>query len=707
MNKNTIIRFLLILFALVLISGAVFYIVSVPRHATIERAAGGVLDLRNGDFSRDFFALDGEWEFYFGELVAPQDFAALDGLANAYISLPGGWKAQGYPVEGFATYRLRVLANESALMLFVPEIMSAGVLFINDARVFEAGLVARSPEEAAMGLRNAFVPFNTEGGAAEIVMWVSNYHGRQGGLASPLVIGRADMVLRDVLMRRALVGVFIGFALMAGIYHFILFLHRRNDMVYLLFTMLCLILAARFFLEINGPGMLFLPGGLGIRLYRAYFALVVLSVAALIFFTHSILRMSYGDGARHVIYKLPFIAALAVTALAVFIMVRAEGQRIGAVVLLAAAAVILFGVAYGGRARRFHYGAPLIVTLALALFAPFTIVEAQWMGLAVLPLAMTVVFVFKEKTLKKSPYNALYIISLSVFVIWGPLTRIILNDYYFASGVTSNLFMIIIQCIMLSINYADAKHTEDALTERNKFLNRLNRTKIEFLQNMSHEMKTPLTVIATGIDFADREIIKEIGLNAESRLTEASDALETIREETQRLGRMVGGMVNLAAMNEAGETRKRTDFAALIKNSAEAFRLAIEQKGISLRTVIAPGMPDVYVEADTFTQVMANLFSNAVDHTENGYITLAADFDSSTITVRVTDTGKGIPPELLPRVFRRGESGRGGTGFGLYICKTAVEAHGGMIKIESEPGKGTIAIFTVPVYAGQEAGHTL
>jgi signal transduction histidine kinase len=217
---------------------------------------------------------------------------------------------------------------------------------------------------------------------------------------------------------------------------------------------------------------------------------------------------------------------------------------------------------------------------------------------------------------------------------------------------------------------------------------------------MSHEMKVPLTVIATGIDYADRQIKKEGG-----SLLEAGDALETVREETQRLGRMVGSMVNLAAINEKGDSRKRVDFSGLLRDSCEAFRYALEQKNNRLALDIAPGLPDVFVEGDSFTQVIVNLMSNAGEHTRDGRITLTANFDNEYVTVRVADTGEGIPPELMPRVFERGISGRGSTGYGLYISKIIVEAHGGTIRIEGEPGKGASATFTVPVYGGQEAGH--
>ncbi|MCL1821107.1 MAG: HAMP domain-containing histidine kinase, partial [Oscillospiraceae bacterium] len=253
------------------------------------------------------------------------------------------------------------------------------------------------------------------------------------------------------------------------------------------------------------------------------------------------------------------------------------------------------------------------------------------------------------------------------------------------------LLFVFAQCLLLAVSYTETKRHEESLIA-------LNRTKTEFLQDMSHEMKNPLTLIATGIDYADMQIKAEVG-----DLSEATEALGRIREETQRLGRMVGGMVRLTAMSEVGENRKRVDFAALLRDSAKAFRLPLERSGNKLEIEIAPALPNVFIESDRFKQVVVNLFMNAAEHTQNGQITLTAELDESFITVRLTDAGEGIAPELLPRVFERGVSGRGGTGYGLYLCKTIVEAHGGTITIESE--RGTTVTFTVPVYGGQEAGH--
>jgi signal transduction histidine kinase len=120
-----------------------------------------------------------------------------------------------------------------------------------------------------------------------------------------------------------------------------------------------------------------------------------------------------------------------------------------------------------------------------------------------------------------------------------------------------------------------------------------------------------------------------------------------------------------------------------------------------LRVEIAPDLPQVYAVPEQLARVPVNLLQNAMNATAGGEISLAATFADGYITVKIRDSGTGIDPELLPRVFERGVSGGDGKGYGLAICKTIIEAHGGAIDIESKKGWGATATFTVPLYGGQ------
>lgn len=128
------------------------------------------------------------------------------------------------------------------------------------------------------------------------------------------------------------------------------------------------------------------------------------------------------------------------------------------------------------------------------------------------------------------------------------------------------------------------------------------------------------------------------------------------------------------------------------------FFFHVQKKDNRLTSDIAEGI-HVYGNADLLAQVVSNLIRNAAAHTVNGEIVLRTEKAEHEIQVTVQDTGCGISAGLLPHVFERGVSS-GGTGFGLYLCKTVVESHGGGIWIESTGSSGTAA----SAYEGQLGG---
>ena len=233
------------------------------------------------------------------------------------------------------------------------------------------------------------------------------------------------------------------------------------------------------------------------------------------------------------------------------------------------------------------------------------------------------------------------------------------------------------------------------LDGQNTVLAHASRAKTAFLANTSHEMRTPLTIISVNVQTV-MEILEDMSDVLKDQ--DAGKLLETAQREIMRLARMVGGMLNLASMSESGE-KKMVDFSALLANSAEMLRLSLQNSGNSLVTGIESAL-NVFGSADLLAQVLTNILQNAGQHTENGTITLSAKKNGGIITVSIADTGSGVSADILPQVFERGVSD-GGTGFGLYLCKTVVESHGGNIWIESEQGNGTTVYFSLPVYEGQ------
>lgn len=252
---------------------------------------------------------------------------------------------------------------------------------------------------------------------------------------------------------------------------------------------------------------------------------------------------------------------------------------------------------------------------------------------------------------------------------------------------------------MLYLHFKLYNEQQKKLDEQNHILERTSRAKTEFLSNTSHEMRTPLTVISVNIQTV-AEILEDMGEAVKDG--EAAELLQNAQQEIMRLARMVGGTLTLAAMSENMD-KQAVKFSTLLRSSAEMFSLHLQKQGNVLNVDIAEGL-NVFGNADLLAQVVANLLQNAAAYTEQGRIILRAEKTGHEILVTVTDTGTGIAAELLPHVFERGVS-TGGTGFGLYLCKTVVESHGGRIWIESTLGSGTTTSFALPTYEGQFGGE--
>jgi len=228
------------------------------------------------------------------------------------------------------------------------------------------------------------------------------------------------------------------------------------------------------------------------------------------------------------------------------------------------------------------------------------------------------------------------------------------------------------------------------------------------IADISHELRTPLTVIRGGLE-ALRDGV----------FSPTSERLAELDEEARLLDRLVEDLHELA-LAEAGELRLErgpTDLVKLIERLAGRVRGRLEKRGIELKVELPPGLPKLELDSDRIEQVLHNLLANAERYTpEGGRITISVEDRPEEVLVSVTDTGKGISPEELPYIFERfyrgGGSlshraaprgrGRGGAGLGLAIAKGLVEAHGGRIWAESEPGKGTKVSFALPKRKGSD-----
>ncbi|HWQ62656.1 MAG TPA: ATP-binding protein [Negativicutes bacterium] len=220
----------------------------------------------------------------------------------------------------------------------------------------------------------------------------------------------------------------------------------------------------------------------------------------------------------------------------------------------------------------------------------------------------------------------------------------------------------------------------------------------QFVADASHELRTPLTVIKTNAElllrYPDRTIREEI-----VRIT-------NVVRETGRMSRLVTTLLTLARA-DAGQpelTREEVPLSELVQAAAGQFGLLAAQKGVALEVA---SEDDVTLDADRerLQQLLVILLDNAVKFTPaGGRITLACRRQAGQVVLTVADTGCGIPPADVPRIFdrffrgdRARSRGEGGAGLGLAIARWVVESHGGKIRAESAVGQGTTIHVSLPV----------
>ncbi len=227
-------------------------------------------------------------------------------------------------------------------------------------------------------------------------------------------------------------------------------------------------------------------------------------------------------------------------------------------------------------------------------------------------------------------------------------------------------------------------------------LQRAEQQRRNLVADVAHELRTPLSNVQGYL-----EAVKD-GL-----LQPNSATIEIIHQQVLQLAHLVEDL-RLLALAEAGALRLDREVDSLedvLRRSVEAVRPRAEARGVAVALEVPPGFPLVEMDRARIAQVVGNLLENAVQHTpDGGEVAVLAEVVGPATRITVGDTGEGIPPEDLPYVFDRfyrvdhsRSRGTGGVGLGLTIAKQLLEAHGGAIRVESAPGKGSRFIFELPL----------
>lgn len=245
----------------------------------------------------------------------------------------------------------------------------------------------------------------------------------------------------------------------------------------------------------------------------------------------------------------------------------------------------------------------------------------------------------------------------------------------------------------------DSMRKQQAMTEE---MERMTQTQLQFFTNVSHELRTPLTLIAGPAD----QLLEDGSICGQHR-----SMVQMIQRNTRILIQLVGEILDFRKVQNNKATLRLNRFALSDELStwAEDFRAAATRRKITI-VVAASGSTDtstanadgsmIIADRDKIEHVYFNLMSNALKYTpEGGSITTTVEHAAQHFTITVSDTGKGIDPKELPHLFERfyqAQGSIGGTGIGLSLVKAYVDLHHGTIDAQSEPGKGTSFVVTLP-----------
>jgi two-component system, NtrC family, sensor histidine kinase KinB len=227
--------------------------------------------------------------------------------------------------------------------------------------------------------------------------------------------------------------------------------------------------------------------------------------------------------------------------------------------------------------------------------------------------------------------------------------------------------------------------------------------KRDFVSTISHQLRTPLTSIRMALHVMLEE---KVGTLAPQQ----SDLLTSAKEDTDRLYRIIEDLLSISTIeSRKGEMELATVSPHLVvQDAVGSFRSAARGQGVHLEADLPDDLPEILADREQVRLAFDNLISNALKYTPSGgSISISAETLEHFVWFIVSDTGIGIQKEYIPRLFERffrvpGQEVRSGTGLGLAIVREIVEGHGGTIRAESTPGRGSTFIFSIPRADGRE-----
>lgn len=379
----------------------------------------------------------------------------------------------------------------------------------------------------------------------------------------------------------------------------------------------------------------------------------------------------------------------------------------------------------------------VITIILLISYSPFGGKYSNFLGIIfTIVIGIAIVYMIQQTGGYLSPYYAglnLVLLAVGTLLPWGfketlvsglsiyltYLFPILFTDQIADIGVfvNNNYFLLLTIVIALTGNHFSSKlrnrefllrlnleeSTKDLELSNQKLLE-MDALKTKFFANISHELRTPLTLILAPTEMMLSRALGDLTADQERYL-------EIMQTNMVRLLKLINTLLDLAKL-DAGKMEvyyHRTDFIKFVSGVVKSVSPMAEKKSLVLNFQGDSSLPEMFFDPDKIEKVVLNLVFNALKFTDVGEVRVSCVKDDDQVLIKVSDTGIGIPKEHMSKLFSRFSQADGsasrkyeGTGIGLALAKELVELHHGKIWAESEEGRGTTFIFTLPIYTRLE-----
>lgn len=613
--------------------------------------SGGNVDLSHIDFAHDTAVTDG-WLYYPNRHLAPAD-------------LPLASEAQAQNrAEPYGTYVIRLsLPGEKSYMLSFNSIEFSTRVYINGVLIDEVGKTTANAEEFEPVRRQCYYVVEPENGMVELVLQYTNFYTGYGNPPSLSVGEPARMMQKQIqydFSRFTILAVYLNaFILYVGLFAF-----KTGARENLYFALICLILSIRECFI----GEQFLFSLLPDISLRTIFTIQYLCIGILVILFFTYIRALFPGIVKKKGAVVFYIACLLFLLVSLFS--RGNPHVATTVVFLSIGGFIILYL-FVGMIRQIKTMRPG----QLLSFSGLVILFVSLLNDMLHHLRIPVGFVGTAGLLQRCMIIFIFVQMAALFL----------------------------QFIWVERQLGETREKEAALAARNDVLQAVDKQRVRFLSDVSHELKTPLTVMSNYTQLAHQHLKKERKADAY-----IEEKMLLITSEAKRMAAMIEQVLDIARIEE-GRLHyewKPVHLDLLITDLVEIYYPVLNKNHNRLEVDIPKELPAITADSERLAQVLLNLVNNAVRFTKNGVITISVQFCSPEMILSVSDTGIGMAPEQMDAIFNRYTTSKDvddkktGTGLGLYISKAIIEAHGGRIEVESRQGKGSK--FTVYLPAERE-----